>query len=90
MARVLKNDGVHVVDAFNMMNTPSISLEEVKKKMGKPPWAARLVYNDVFGGVMICQNPGEGNRLHYHKDADECWVSYAQKLCMEGLGSVSF
>ena len=20
------------------------------------------------------QNPGEGNGLHYHPDADECWV----------------
>ena len=30
--------------------------------------------NSRFAGVIIKQNPGEGNRLHYHPDADECWV----------------
>ena len=42
--------------------------------MGEAPWAVRIVYNKLFGGVLICQNPGDGNRKHYHPDADECWV----------------
>ena len=24
--------------------------------------------------MLIKQNPGDGNRLHYHSDTDECWV----------------
>ena len=42
--------------------------------MGSGSWAARLVLNKRFGGVIIQQQPGEGNRLHYHPDADEYWV----------------
>lgn len=71
---VLKQDGVRVVDAFSAVNLPHASLRQIKKRMGKPPWATRIIYNEIFGGVLICQNPGEGNRLHFHSDADECWV----------------
>src|SRR3989339_688982 len=74
LEHVLKSDGVSVVDAFSQINRPRTSLEEVKEQMGAPPWATRIIYNDLFGGVLICQNPGEGNRLHYHPNADECWV----------------
>ena len=45
--------------------------------MGTDSWAVRVVYNKRFGGVLIQQKPGEGNRLHYHPDADECWVILA-------------
>ena len=37
-------------------------------------WAVRLAYNKNFGGVMIQQLPGEGNRIHKHPKNDECWV----------------
>ena len=74
LVEVLKNDGVPIVDAFDKINLSTVSLTDIKNEMGNPPWAVRVVYNDVFGGVLICQNPGEGNRLHYHNDADECWV----------------
>lgn len=74
IVRVLQQDGVGTVDHFGKINRPRVSLEELKAEMGNPPWAVRVVYNPVFGGVLICQNPGEGNRLHYHPDTDECWV----------------
>lgn len=74
LVHVLQKDGVPLVDPFEQINLPKTSLAEVKKRMGPPPWAVRVVYNPLFGGVLICQNPGEGNRLHYHPDADECWV----------------
>ena len=72
---VLKQDGVDKIFIGEEYENLSLTrLEEIKGKMGEPPWAARIVYNKRFGGVLICQNPGEGNRLHYHPDADECWV----------------
>ena len=37
-------------------------------------WAVRIAYNDRFGGVVIQQQTGEGNRKHYHPHADENWV----------------
>ena len=71
---VLKDDGVNTLDIKRFVNLSTNSVEDIKKSLGKAPWAARVVYNDTFGGVLICQNPGEGNRKHFHPDADECWV----------------
>jgi mannose-6-phosphate isomerase-like protein (cupin superfamily) len=75
VSRVLRHDGVgRVVLGKEYENQPTINLYDIKNKMGNSSWAVRVVYNEIFGGVLICQYPGEGNRLHYHADADECWV----------------
>jgi mannose-6-phosphate isomerase-like protein (cupin superfamily) len=71
---VLEQDGVPTVIAHDMANRPTTSLDALRAQMGDGSWATRLVYNERFGGVLIQQQPGEGNRLHYHPDADECWV----------------
>ena len=72
--KVLIKDGVNSIDLKTFENKPTTSLNEVSDKFDTDSWAARVVYNERFGGVLIKQNPGEGNRLHYHSDADECWV----------------
>ena len=72
--RVLKKDGVDKIIIGEYENLPTVNVDEIKKQMGDNSWAIRAVYNNFFGGVLICQKPGEGNRLHFHKDADECWV----------------
>ncbi len=74
VSNVLKDDGVSNVVLKKYENLTTTSLKKIISEMGDPPWAVRIVYNEVFGGVLICQNPGEGNRLHYHHNADECWV----------------
>ena len=72
VSHVLKDDGVHtVLIGEEYENISCTDLETIKKRCGTPPWAVRIVYNELFGGVLICQKPGEGNRLHYHPDADE-------------------
>ena len=74
---VLKADGVENVDWEQLTqfeNTPSINLEDIREKLGMGSWAVRIAYNERFGGVMIQQQPGEGNRKHFHPDADENWV----------------
>ena len=71
---VLKKDGVDKIIIGDYENLPTINVDDIKNKMGNDSWAIRTVYNSRFGGVLICQKPGEGNRLHFHKDADECWV----------------
>ena len=76
--RVLKDDGVTnslLVAGHEFENPKTINIPTLEKELGyKDSWAVRVVYNDRFGGVIIKQNPGEGNRLHYHPDADECWI----------------
>jgi len=74
VSNVLKDDGVGKIVLRDYENKATTELSQIKKDMGKPPWGVRTVYNKRFGGVLICQNPGEGNRMHFHGDADECWV----------------
>jgi len=71
---VLQKDGVDLIDLSTFENNTCTSVEEVKERFGDSSWATRLVYNERFGGVLIRQYPGDGNRMHYHSDADECWV----------------
>ena len=86
---VLKKDGVNEVNICEFENLSTINVDELRQRMGLGSWAARLVYNERFGGVIIQQNPGQGNRLHFHPDADECWVVLAGKWewFIEGEGT---
>ena len=74
--RVLKDDGLDnkMLSIFHLYENQSISLDKLRKKHGLGSWALRIAYNERFGGVIIQQQPGEGNRKHYHPDADENWV----------------
>ena len=74
---VLKEDGLPVdslTEFHGYENTNTINLEDLRTKLGMGSWAVRLAYNKRFGGVLIQQQAGEGNRKHYHPDADENWV----------------
>ena len=48
-----------------------------------------IAYNELFGGVVIQQHPGEGNRKHFHPDADENWVILdgEWEWWIEGIGT---
>ena len=77
VVQVLKDDGIEDVSWGQLRkfeNTTSVNLEELREKLGMGSWAARIAFNERFGGVVIQQQPGEGNRKHYHPDADENWV----------------
>ena len=74
---VLQDDGVEQISWDQLtkyQNTTSINLEAIRKDLGMGSWAVRIAYNNLFGGVIIQQHPGQGNRKHYHPDADENWV----------------
>ena len=76
VSRVLHDDGVPLVllgsSVENKLNANLLGLRRLAGDVSS--WAARVAINDAFGAVVICQQPGEGNRLHYHLDADEMWV----------------
>ena len=85
---VLNDDGIQNVVIDGVENQPIQNIEKLKKQLGEPPWAVRIIYNELFGGVLIYQNPGEGNRTHYHDDADECWliIEGEWEWYIEGVG----
>jgi len=75
VSQVLKDDGVGSIDIINFENSSNVNIEELINKFGKnKSWAVRVTFNNRFGGVAIQQLPGEGNRLHQHPNAAECWV----------------
>lgn len=77
VVNVLKDDGITDINEKELRkyeNISSINIQQLRKEFGNGSWAVRIAYNKSFGGVLIQQQPGEGNRLHYHEDADENWV----------------
>lgn len=74
LIRVLEQDGVPVSELVKYENCTTVNLQELRDDLGMGSWAVRIAYNDLFGGVVIQQHPGEGNRKHFHPDADENWV----------------
>ncbi|MBE7438830.1 MAG: cupin domain-containing protein [Spirochaetales bacterium] len=88
VTRVLQDDGVGRVELTQWENRATTSVAELEDALGTGSWAVRLAYNNRFGGVLIRQMPGEGNRKHFHPDADECWiiVSGHWEWYIEGLG----
>jgi quercetin dioxygenase-like cupin family protein len=88
---VLKDDGLTNADWETMekyQNATTINLEDIRKELGMGSWAVRIAYNNAFGGVVIQQCEGEGNRKHYHPDADENWVILdgCWEWWIEGMG----
>ena len=74
---VLKDDGLlkeSLIEFHEYENIDTINLEELRAELGMGSWAVRIAYNERFGGVLIQQQSGEGNRKHYHPNADENWV----------------
>ena len=74
---VLIDDGLppeSLIELHNYENIGTISLKTLRSELGMKSWAVRIAYNKRFGGVLIQQQTGEGNRKHYHPDADENWV----------------
>jgi len=89
LVSVLENDGVPVSELIKYENCSTVNLEELREDLGMGSWAARIAYNELFGGVVIQQNPGEGNRKHFHPDADENWVILdgEWEWWIEGIGT---
>ena len=89
--RVLTNDGLdkNSLVLFHSYENQCVSLKDLREKLGMGSWAVRIAYNDRFGGVIIQQQPGEGNRKHYHPDADENWVILdgEWEWWIEGIGT---
>ena len=77
VVKVLIDDGLNSIDWKTLRkyeNISTISLAQLRDELGMGSWAVRIAYNNLFGGVIIQQNSGEGNRKHYHPDADENWI----------------
>tara|TARA_R100000458_G_C8276329_1_gene251614 strand:- start:1257 stop:1673 length:417 start_codon:yes stop_codon:yes gene_type:complete len=69
---ILKKDGVASNNLFSA-NKEIVNIEEILNNAPEPSWSHRVVDSDSNSATLICQNPGEGNREHWHPDWNEWW-----------------
>lgn len=67
---VLASDGINAID-LTEANNPLMRALDISVQGS---WARRVIYNERFAAHLICQEPGETNRTHYHANDDEWWV----------------
>jgi len=70
---ILLKDGVkhNNFDEENLLITNVEHLIEQNKNLFS--WSHRVVNTENNSATIICQKPGEGNRLHYHSNWNEWW-----------------
>jgi CMP-N-acetylneuraminic acid synthetase/mannose-6-phosphate isomerase-like protein (cupin superfamily) len=73
LKKLMPDDGIQSFE-MSEANKPLSNIEEIKRKMGKPPWNYMLVYTDVDQVGIFCQEKGEGARPHCHVTKDEWWL----------------
>lgn len=72
--QILLKDGV-MQSFFDDANKEIVSISKLIERYGRgTSWAHTLVNTRSNSATMICQMPGEGNRMHYHPDWDEWWL----------------
>jgi len=70
---ILKKDGVINNDLFDA-NKPVVKIRDIIKSFKEnTSWSKRVVNTESNSATLICQMPGEGNRLHFHSDWNEWW-----------------
>lgn len=70
---ILKKDGVTNNDLFDV-NREVINISRIIKDFKKRgSWSKRVINTENNSATLICQKPGEGNRLHYHSEWNEWW-----------------
>ena len=71
---ILKKDGVINNDFSNENNLIDNISKILKDKKNKKNWSYRLINTESNSATLICQQPGEGNRRHYHSNWNEWWL----------------
>lgn len=69
---ILVKDGVMNND-LHSSNKGVVNIEDILRDSPSPSWSKRIIDTDSNSATLICQNPGEGNREHYHPDWNEWW-----------------
>ena len=77
--KILKKDGVNHND-FSKENKLITNIKNIilyKKNIYN--WSHRIVNTESNSATLICQQPGEGNRRHYHSNWNEWWLIISGK-----------
>ncbi len=71
--RILQMDGVSSF-CLDQANEEIVSIQGIIELNGRDSsWSHTLINSQSNSATLICQLPGEGNRMHHHPDWDEWW-----------------
>jgi quercetin dioxygenase-like cupin family protein len=71
--RILKMDGIGSF-CLDKANEEVVSIPDIIERYGRDiSWSHTLINSQSNSATLICQLPGEGNRMHHHPDWDEWW-----------------
>ncbi len=71
--RILEMDGIKNFTG-DEANQEVVSIPEIIEKYGRSSsWSHTVVNSESNSATLICQLPGEGNRMHHHPDWNEWW-----------------
>ena len=71
--RILEQDGV-VKNTMLDFNKERVAIAEIIARNGREKsWSHTVVNSPSNSATLVAQMPGEGNRMHFHKDWDEWW-----------------
>jgi len=71
---ILAKDGVNTNDLHSANSEIPVNINDIRKSFDDTvSWSKRLVDTENNSATLIHQQPGEGNRLHYHPEWNEWW-----------------
>jgi len=70
---ILARDGISLC-SFDGANQEVCNIDKIIASMPiDKSWSKTIVDSESNSVTLLAQLPGEGNRLHYHPDWNECW-----------------
>lgn len=86
---ILINDGV-VSNDLDEANKLITNIKEIiRTQGGTRSWSKRIINTESNSATLILQMPGEGNRLHHHKDWNEWWYIVSGEWEFEIEGKIT-
>lgn len=70
---IIDGDGVAQA-SYTEANQSVRNIQDILKSKESPSWIHRVVNSESNSACLICQQPGEGNRRHYHPRWNEWWL----------------
>lgn len=76
---ILMKDGV-IKNELEDSNKSLVNLQKIiNSQDNSKSWSKRIINTENNSATLICQLPGEGNRLHHHEDWNEWWYIISGK-----------
>ncbi len=69
---IIDGDGVSQA-TYVEANHSVRNIKDILKSKEAPSWIHRVIDSESNSACLICQQPGEGNRRHYHPSWNEWW-----------------